>query len=71
MELAGMSQTKAYLHGNGDMKKSLVVVFCAAVQTGWRWFRLLAMMDTIGFARELRSVKKRQSNSTTDSASTR
>ncbi len=42
MELAGMSQTKAYLHGNGDMKKTLVVVFLRGGADG------LALVPAVG-----------------------
>jgi len=54
-----MKQTKAYLHGNGDLQKTLVVVSCAAVRMAWRWFQRLAMKAITGNGPELRSVKKR------------
>ena len=66
-----MKQTKAYLHGNGDLQKTLVVVFLRGGADGLAWFQRLAMKTITGNGPELRSVKKRQSVSTIGSASTR
>ena len=42
MELTAMKQTKAYLHGNGDLQKSLVVIFLRGGADG------LALVPSVG-----------------------
>ena len=42
MELTAMKQTKAYLHGNGDLQQSLVVIFLRGGANG------LALVPAVG-----------------------